>query len=128
MTEHIGTLPVPVLADRAVGAVPGSAAGDALGAHYEFGPPLPSNTPVDMIGGGAFGWVPGERTDDTQMALAILGVLAVGSNDRGEVQRSFRRWYESGPADIGIQTSRCDRPSSQLAVMFMIPMQRWRGE
>ncbi len=41
MTEHTATVPTPVVADRAVGAVLGSAAGDALGAHYEFGSPLP---------------------------------------------------------------------------------------
>ena len=104
MTEQTEPVPAPVVADRAVGAVLGSASGDALGAHYEFGPSLPADTPVDMIGGGAFGWSPGEWTDDTQMALAILGVLATGSTDTGEVEAAFRRWYASGPADVGNQT------------------------
>jgi ADP-ribosylglycohydrolase len=104
MTEQTAPVPDPVVADRAVGAVLGSAAGDALGAHYEFGPPLPADASVDMIGGGAFGWAPGEWTDDTQMALAILGVLATGSTDTGEVEAAFRRWYDSGPADVGVQT------------------------
>ena len=114
MTEHTPTIPTPVAADRAVGAVLGSAAGDALGAHFEFGPPLPTDTPVDMIGGGAFGWAPGEWTDDTQMALAILDVLATGSNDRGEVEAAFRRWYDSGPADVGNQTSAVLRQPGSL--------------
>lgn len=104
MIEQTASVPAPVVADRAVGAVLGSAAGDALGAHYEFGPPLPADSPVDMIGGGAFDWAPGEWTDDTQMALAILGVLATGSTDIAEVEVAFSRWYDSGPADVGVQT------------------------
>ena len=38
-------------ADRAAGALLGMAAGDALGAGYEFGPPLPADADVQMIGG-----------------------------------------------------------------------------
>src|SRR5262245_48453487 len=66
--------------DRAVGAVMASAVGDALGAPYEFYPPNPA-APCVMEGGGGFGWEPGEWTDDTQMALAVLTVLARGSTD-----------------------------------------------
>ena len=66
--------------DRAVGAVLASAVGDALGAPYEFGAPDPTAR-CAMEGGGGFGWEPGEWTDDTQMALTILDVLATGSTD-----------------------------------------------
>ena len=38
--------------DRAAGVLFGHAAGDALGAGYEFGPPLPETESVSMIGGG----------------------------------------------------------------------------
>ena len=38
--------------DRAVGVLLATAAGDALGAGYEFGPPLPEEVPVRMKGGG----------------------------------------------------------------------------
>lgn len=117
MIEQPASVPAPVVADRAVGAVLCSAAGDALGAHYEFGPSLPAEAPVDMIGGGAFGWKPGEWTDDTQMALAILGVLADGSTDAGEVEAAFRRWYASGPADVGNQTRAVlSRPGSLVEI------------
>lgn len=60
------------MADRAAGVLMGMACGDALGAPFEFGPPLDANHPVGMVGGGSFGWAPGEWTDDTQMAVVIL--------------------------------------------------------
>ena len=81
--------------DRAVGAVVASAAGDALGAPYEFGPPNPE-APCQLEGGGGFGWEPGEWTDDTQMALAVLTVLAAGRRRRrGDRRRDgavVRQW------------------------------------
>lgn len=44
---------------RAAGVLLGTAAGDALGAGYEFTHPKPG-TAIDMIGGGPFNWAPGE--------------------------------------------------------------------
>ena len=90
--------------DRAVGAVLGSAAGDALGAGYEFTNPAPDQE-IAMVGGGGFGWAPGEWTDDTQMAVAILDVIATGSRDLDAIASNFLTWYSAGPADVGIQTS-----------------------
>lgn len=64
------------LRNRALGAVIGSAVGDALGAPFEFGSagaysrrfPRPMLGGIgEMIGGGP--WKPGEFTDDTQMAI-----------------------------------------------------------
>ena len=57
--------------DRAVGVLLGMACGDALGAGYEFGPPVPDAEAVTMKGGGGFGWEPGEWTDDTSMAMPL---------------------------------------------------------
>ena len=65
--------------DRACGVLLGTAAGDALGAAYEFGPPRGPELEVAMVGGGAFGWEPGEWTDDTSMAIAIAEVAAAGA-------------------------------------------------
>ena len=90
--------------DRAVGAVMASAAGDALGAPYEFGPPNPS-APCAMEGGGGYRWEPGEWTDDTQMAVAVLTVLATGSTDVAAIGEEMVRWYRSRPRDVGIQTA-----------------------
>jgi ADP-ribosyl-[dinitrogen reductase] hydrolase len=96
--------------DRACGAILGSAAGDALGAAYEFGCASVGPDGPQMIGGGLGGFAPGEWTDDTTMAWCILDVAATGADLRSEaalteIGRRFRRWYESGPSDIGNQTS-----------------------
>ncbi|QIJ63045.1 ADP-ribosylglycohydrolase family protein [Streptomyces sp. JB150] len=98
------------LAERAVGAVLGSAVGDALGAPFEFGPegaftarfPLPGQG-GEMCGGG--GWDPGEATDDTQMAVLVgESLVERGGLDLPDVFRRFRRWAAAGPKDIGLQT------------------------
>ena len=82
--------------DRAVGALLGTAAGDALGAPYEFGPPRGPELEVAMVGGGSFGWEPGEWTDDTSMAIAIAEVAASGADLREEeaLDALVRRWDE----------------------------------
>ena len=94
--------------DRAIGAILASAAGDALGAPYEFKPPISADTPVEMKGGGSFGWAPGEWTDDTSMAIPLLQVLARGQSladdaTQDEIVSAWHRWAKTAP-DVGIQT------------------------
>ena len=98
---------------RVLGAVIGSAVGDALGAPFEFkSAGLYSRTfpsPViggigEMIGGGRFEWAPGEFTDDTQMAiLQAESVLATGGVDGADLFERFRVWSRDAD-DVGIQT------------------------
>jgi ADP-ribosylglycohydrolase len=88
--------------DRARGVLLGTAAGDALGAGYEFTYPT-ADTAIDMIGGGPFDWAPGEWTDDTSMALCVARALADGSGLDG-IAAQFVAWYDTDPADIGNQT------------------------
>jgi ADP-ribosylglycohydrolase len=94
--------------DRAIGAVVGTAAGDALGAGYEFGPPLEDSTVVEMKGGGTFRWAPGEWTDDTSMAVPILRALAAGHDLAAEATQDaiVAEWaaWATNAADVGIQT------------------------
>jgi ADP-ribosylglycohydrolase len=94
--------------DRACGVLLGTAAGDALGAAYEFGPPRGPELEVAMVGGGSFGWEPGEWTDDTSMAIAIAEVAATGVDLREEeaLDAIVRRWHEwsQEAKDVGIQT------------------------
>jgi ADP-ribosylglycohydrolase len=95
---------------RALGAVLGSAVGDALGAPFEFGPegafsarfPEPGGG-GEMCGGG--GWGPGEATDDTQMAVLVgESLLECGGLELPDIFRRFQRWAAAGPKDIGLQT------------------------
>lgn len=99
-----------VPAERALGAVIGSAVGDALGAPFEFGPegafsarfPEPGHG-GEMCGGG--GWDPGEATDDTQMAVLVgESLVECGGLELPDVFRRFRRWAAAEPKDIGLQT------------------------
>ncbi|WP_255432245.1 ADP-ribosylglycohydrolase family protein [Cellulomonas sp. SLBN-39] len=100
------------VADRAAGVLLGQAFGDALGAPYEFGPPLGGDEPVDLVGGGAFGWAPGEWTDDTQMAVAVLETAEDAARDGvrlvDRLDALVGRWvdWSRSAADVGAQTRR----------------------
>jgi ADP-ribosyl-[dinitrogen reductase] hydrolase len=94
--------------DRAIGAILGSAVGDALGAPYEFKPPISAATPVEMRGGGSFDWAPGEWADDTSMAISILQALARGNSlsdeaTQDEIVSAWHEWAETAK-DVGMQT------------------------
>ncbi|WP_144720151.1 ADP-ribosylglycohydrolase family protein [Agrococcus jejuensis] len=93
--------------DRALGAILGSATGDALGAPYEFQPPLPSDNAVVMRAGGAFDWELGEWTDDTSMAVPILRALADGREltDESTLDLLVATWagWAAGAKDVGNQ-------------------------
>ena len=102
--------------DRIAGALLGMAAGDALGAGYEFADPPRGE--VAMIGGGLGDFAPGEWTDDTSMAVCIAEVTATGRLDFEAIGERFLDWHRSGPADIGISTGevlRRARSGSELA-------------
>jgi ADP-ribosyl-[dinitrogen reductase] hydrolase len=107
--------------DRAAGVLLGLACGDALGAGYEFGPPLAAETPVLMEGGGSFGWTPGEWTDDTSMAVPLAEAAAQGHDllEDGVLDVVAARWmaWASEARDVGVQTSRvlhgAARPTSK---------------
>ncbi|MRH90062.1 ADP-ribosylglycohydrolase family protein [Nocardia sp. SYP-A9097] len=96
-------------ADRAAGVLLGTAAGDALGAGFEFTHPGPEVV-IEMKGGGSFDWAPGEWTDDTSMAIAVARAAARAGNLHEEagldaVAAEFIAWWDSKPADVGFQTS-----------------------
>ena len=88
--------------DRFAGVLLGQAAGDALGAGYEFG--RPPRGRAEMVGGGLGHWGPGEWTDDTQLAVCVAEEGATGALDPEKVAARFLDWYRSGPADVGAQT------------------------
>lgn len=98
---------------HAIGALVGSAVGDALGAPFEFQRPgLYRSTypaPVlggigEMRGGGGFKWKPGEFTDDTQMALALAESLIANEGfDAADLWHRWRAWARKAP-DVGTHT------------------------
>jgi ADP-ribosylglycohydrolase/protein-tyrosine phosphatase len=92
--------------DRVEGVLLATAAGDALGAPYEFQPPRGPELEVEMVGGGP--WAPGEWTDDTSMAIAIAEVAATGVDLRDTPAQDVltQRWLEwsLNAKDVGVQT------------------------
>jgi ADP-ribosyl-[dinitrogen reductase] hydrolase len=112
----------PLQNDRAAGVLVSLAAGDALGAGYEFGAPLPDGTEVTMKGGGPFGFAPAEWTDDTSMAVPIAQALlesasgAVSSSPAAltMVVRAWTAWA-SEAKDVGAQTSSVIAAARRLA-------------
>lgn len=93
---------------RALGALVGQAAGDALGVPYEFGS-RPLVGEPQLLGGGLGGIAPGQWSDDTEMTICIAEVAATGADLRTDaaleqIAQNFLRWYDDGPPDIGTQT------------------------
>ncbi len=92
--------------DRVEGVLLAAAAGDALGAPYEFGPARGPELEVAMVGGGV--WEPGEWTDDTAMAIAIGQVAATGADlrDASAQDALVARWldWSHHAKDVGLQT------------------------
>lgn len=98
--------------NRIAGVMVGMAAGDALGAGYETGKPVPRSG-ATMCGGG-YGFGPGEWTDDTSQAIAV----ALGRSVPLEVAKGLLSWYWTQPPDVGITTravlSRVKSPSGMV--------------
>lgn len=115
MSDHDATLTGTGLTgtglpDAAAGIVLASAAGDALGAGYEYGSaPLPATGPCAMIGGGLGGFAPGEWTDDTSMAVPILQAQAAHPDLTAPaaldaIATGFLAWHATSPPDVGGHT------------------------
>jgi ADP-ribosyl-[dinitrogen reductase] hydrolase len=63
---------------------------------------------TEIVGGGPFGWAPGEGTDDSDLAVALARAYQRGYSLE-EVAARFVAWYRSGPRDIGGTTARALR-------------------
>lgn len=92
----------------------GASVADALGAPFEFrsagqyGKTFPE--PVlggtgEMIGGGSFGWEPGEFTDDSQMAIALAEALLSADGYDADVVWSWFRAWRATANDVGVTTA-----------------------
>jgi ADP-ribosylglycohydrolase len=120
--------------DRALGVIIASAAGDALGAPYEFEPPIAESAPVELRAGG--GWQLGEYTDDTGMAYVILRQMAQGNSlsDQATLDQIVADWVEWSETarDVGIQTrnvlSALATPSANEALEAARELHETRGK
>src|SRR5512132_96829 len=100
-----------VSVDRQLGALFGLAIGDALGTTNEFktmhAPAFPTlaKGPVrGIVGGGPFGLVPGQTTDDTQMACCLFASIRSNNGfDAADVSARYVKW-RSAAFDLGAQT------------------------
>ncbi len=97
--------------EQFAGCLLGLACGDALGATLEFLPRDEIRAQYgqlrDIVGGGWLRLVPGEVTDDTQMATCIAeSIVATGTVDADDIARRFVDWLHSEPPDIGTTTRR----------------------
>ena len=100
--------------DRAVGALVGLAAGDAVGTTLEFRSPGSFQPIADMVGGGPFSLPVGAWTDDTSMAMCLAeSILDRGALDPRDQLRRYVMWRREGYwsstghcFDIGSTTSR----------------------
>lgn len=98
------------LENIALGCLLGALAGDAAGATLEFlaNPPTAEEVrwAMAMSGGGVMQVAPGQITDDGELTLSLLQALAESQGfDLEAIARSYARWIESEPFDIGITTS-----------------------
>lgn len=107
------------LKSRIRGAWLGQIAGDALGTTLEFrtAANIASEYPDGLrrvVGGGPFRVIPGQVTDDTELALALARTLVSQGASGHAVAQAYVRWYRSGPFDVGMTTSMALRVSEPL--------------
>lgn len=83
--------------DRYRGCLLGLACGDAVGTSVEFSPRGTFAPAADMTGGGPFGLVPGEWTDDTSMALCLATSLVhCRGTDLADQVARYVNWWQWG--------------------------------
>lgn len=92
---------------RAKGCLLGQLAGDALGSLVEFRSPgeIAREFPQgvrEMTGGGPFETIPGQPTDDSEMALALARYLVKEKNYSAYAAFSlYQEWLATHPFDCG---------------------------
>lgn len=96
--------------NAAMGCLLGALVGDAAGATLEFllDNPTPEQVAwaMSMPGGGKIQVAPGQITDDGELTLCLAQALAESETfDLEKIARSYARWVESHPFDIGFTTS-----------------------
>lgn len=94
---------------RAQGALLGQLTGDALGAMVEFqtASEIRAAYPDGLREMGAspiWGTLPGQPTDDSEMALALARTLVTRGFDLASIRGAYLAWLDSRPFDVGRTT------------------------
>lgn len=91
--------------NRFVGCLVGIACGDALGGPVEEIPGHLSKLPkpvTEMVGGGHFNLLPGQITDDTEMALCLArSLIEKHGFDPIDIAQRFQEWFFDSPIGAG---------------------------
>jgi ADP-ribosyl-[dinitrogen reductase] hydrolase len=97
----------PGTLSRAEGCLLGQLAGDSLGSLVEFQSPeeILRNYPDgvrELAGGGTWGTIAGQPTDDSEMGLALARMLMKFRRyDADEARKAYLMWLNSSPFDCG---------------------------
>jgi len=98
---------------RARSCILGAMIGDSIGSTLEFTSTNKAkkilhehrNFNFGLIGKGPFNLLPGQFTDDSELALAIMYVINKnGEYDQNLVADAYHSWFNSSPFDIGRAT------------------------
>jgi len=99
---------------KIAGTIYGQFIGDALGTRYEFNSSKLATKNIDddiidgflpILGQGPFNVLPGQVTDDTEMAVALLySILEKGTFDKDYTAKKYIKWIKSKPFDMGNTT------------------------
>lgn len=88
---------IMTMKNRFIGSLLGLACGDAVGTTVEFKPRGTFEPVTDMVGGGPFGLLPGQWTDDTSLALCLAeSLIESGGFDAKDQSRRYLRWFRKG--------------------------------
>ena len=100
--------------DRSNGMLLGGLIGDAFGSRYEFKTAEKvnflliedQNQITGLLGGGPFNLIPGQVTDDSELALALYHSIKnnAGIYNQEKAAQEYLKWFNSNPFDIGNTT------------------------
>lgn len=100
---------------KKLGLLFGGIIGDSYGARYEFKSSdnvikqlKEDKNQTKLLGGGHWRITPGQVTDDSEMALALLSSMCDnnGIYDQSKTVDKYIKWHKSCPFDEGITTQR----------------------
>ncbi len=99
---------------KILGCMYGQLIGDALGTRYEFSSSHEvqqkvkndiEDNQLNILGDGPFHLLPGQVTDDSELALGLLvSIINNKGYQKEAVAKKYIKWFQSNPFDIGRTT------------------------